>query len=90
MQVVYCEAVAMVEEYQQEVSVANLRGIPDLQTLFSQLGLENLQVIQIWIYGFEILPEDPMSRGKLAQTFNKIVLVRINRYQSCHLNMDFM
>jgi HAUS augmin-like complex subunit 4 len=38
---VYCEAVAMVEEYQQAVSVANLGGIRDLQTLFSQLGLRS-------------------------------------------------
>ncbi|KAH9305598.1 hypothetical protein KI387_010002, partial [Taxus chinensis] len=39
---VYCEAVAMVEEYQQAVSVAtSLGGIRDLQTLFSQLGLRS-------------------------------------------------
>ncbi|GLJ10843.1 hypothetical protein SUGI_0136400 [Cryptomeria japonica] len=39
---VYCEAVAMVEEYQQAVSVATgLGGIRDLQTLFSQLGLRS-------------------------------------------------
>lgn len=38
---VYCEAVAMVEEYQQAVSVANLGGIRDLQTLFSQPRLRS-------------------------------------------------
>ncbi|XP_040990645.1 AUGMIN subunit 4 [Juglans microcarpa x Juglans regia] len=35
---IYCEAIAMVEEYQQAVSVANLR---DIQGLYPQLGLNN-------------------------------------------------
>ncbi|ERN19654.1 hypothetical protein AMTRI_Chr02g214960 [Amborella trichopoda] len=38
---VYCEAVAMVEEYQQAVSVANVGGIRDLQSLYPQLGLKS-------------------------------------------------
>ncbi|GLU23659.1 hypothetical protein SLE2022_396480 [Rubroshorea leprosula] len=38
---IYCEAIAMVEEYQQAVSVANLGGIRDLQCLYPQLGLKN-------------------------------------------------
>ncbi|EOY12340.1 hypothetical protein QUC31_001776 [Theobroma cacao] len=38
---IYCEAIAMVEEYQQAVSVANLGGIRDLQGLYPQLGLKN-------------------------------------------------
>lgn len=38
---IYCEANAMVEEYQQAVSVANLGGIRDLQGLYPQLGLKN-------------------------------------------------
>lgn len=37
----YCEASAMVEEYQQAVSVANLGGIRDVQGLYPQLGLKN-------------------------------------------------
>lgn len=37
----YCEAIAMVEEYQQAVSVANLGGIRDVQGLYPQLGLKN-------------------------------------------------
>ncbi|KAL6554014.1 AUGMIN subunit 4 [Orobanche minor] len=36
---VYIEAIAMVEEYQQAVSVANLGGIRDVQGLYPQLGL---------------------------------------------------
>ncbi|KAL3695566.1 hypothetical protein R1sor_009642 [Riccia sorocarpa] len=36
---VYCEAVALVEEYHQAMSVANSGGIRDLQAVFSQLGL---------------------------------------------------
>ncbi|KAK0602024.1 hypothetical protein LWI29_029674 [Acer saccharum] len=39
--VIYSEAIAMVEGYQQAVSVANLGGIRDVQGLFSQLGLKN-------------------------------------------------
>ncbi|KAI3456926.1 hypothetical protein Pfo_013589 [Paulownia fortunei] len=39
---VYVEAIAMVEEYQQAVSVANLGGIRDVQGLYPQLGLRNL------------------------------------------------
>ncbi|KAL7087917.1 hypothetical protein ACP275_13G097700 [Erythranthe tilingii] len=39
---VYIEAVAMVEEYQQAVSVASLGGIRDLQGLYPQLGLRNI------------------------------------------------
>ncbi|GLT62078.1 hypothetical protein SLA2020_347430 [Shorea laevis] len=38
---IYCEAIAMVEEYQQAVSVANLGGIRDVQGLYPQLGLKN-------------------------------------------------
>lgn len=38
---IYCEANAMVEEYQQAVSVANLGGIRDVQGLYPQLGLKN-------------------------------------------------
>ncbi|XP_057960639.1 AUGMIN subunit 4-like [Malania oleifera] len=38
---IYCEAVGMVEEYQQAVSVANLGGIRDVQVLYPQLGLKN-------------------------------------------------
>ncbi|PKI67704.1 hypothetical protein CRG98_011917 [Punica granatum] len=38
---IYCEAVAMVEEYQQALSVANLGGIRDPQGLYSQLGLKS-------------------------------------------------
>ncbi|KAJ4833029.1 AUGMIN subunit 4 [Turnera subulata] len=38
---IYCEAIAMVEDYQQAVSVANLGGIRDIQGLYPQLGLKN-------------------------------------------------
>ncbi|KAL8462534.1 hypothetical protein ACS0TY_032733 [Phlomoides rotata] len=38
---VYIEAIAMVEEYQQAVSVANLGGIRDVQGLYPQLGLRS-------------------------------------------------
>lgn len=38
---IYCEAIAMVEGYQQAVSVANLGGIRDVQGLSSQLGLKS-------------------------------------------------
>lgn len=41
-QAVYIEAIAMVEEYQQAVSVANLGGIRDIQGLYPQLGLKCL------------------------------------------------
>ncbi|OVA06605.1 hypothetical protein BVC80_1737g11 [Macleaya cordata] len=37
---IYCEAVAMIEEYQQAVSVGNLGGIRDVQGLYPQLGLK--------------------------------------------------
>ncbi|KAL4335688.1 hypothetical protein GQ457_07G013440 [Hibiscus cannabinus] len=37
---IYCEAIGMVEEYQQAVSVVNLGGIRDLQGLYPQ-GLKN-------------------------------------------------
>ncbi|THG12810.1 hypothetical protein TEA_016140 [Camellia sinensis var. sinensis] len=38
---IYCEAIAMVEDYQQAVSVASLVGIQDVQGLYPQLGLKN-------------------------------------------------
>ncbi|CAI9088392.1 OLC1v1022701C1 [Oldenlandia corymbosa var. corymbosa] len=38
---IYIEAIAMVEEYQQAVSVANFGGIRDIQSLYPQLGLKN-------------------------------------------------
>ncbi|KAE8732440.1 putative aconitase [Hibiscus syriacus] len=38
---IYCEAIAMVEEYQQAVSVGNLGGVRDLQGLYPQIGLKN-------------------------------------------------
>lgn len=41
MQAIYCEAIAMVEEYQQAISMANLGGVRDVQALYPQLGLKN-------------------------------------------------
>ncbi|CAI9787817.1 unnamed protein product [Fraxinus pennsylvanica] len=38
---IYIEAIAMVEEYQQAISVANLGGIRDVQGLYPHLGLKN-------------------------------------------------
>ncbi|CAF2081490.1 hypothetical protein HID58_020820 [Brassica napus] len=38
---IYCEAAAMVEEYQQALSVANHGGSRDVQGLYPQLGLKN-------------------------------------------------
>ncbi|KAI7727210.1 hypothetical protein M8C21_033509 [Ambrosia artemisiifolia] len=38
---IYCEAVGMVEDYQQAVSVANLGGIRDAQGMQSNLGLKS-------------------------------------------------
>ncbi|GER32941.1 HAUS augmin-like complex subunit [Striga asiatica] len=38
---VYIEMVAMVEEYQQAISMANMGGIPDVQGLYPKLGLKN-------------------------------------------------
>ncbi|CAL5402776.1 unnamed protein product [Camellia sinensis] len=38
---IYCEAIAMVEDYQQAVSVASLVGIRDVHGLYPQLGLKN-------------------------------------------------
>jgi HAUS augmin-like complex subunit 4 len=38
---IYCEAIAMVEDYQQAVSVANLGGIRDVHGLYPQLCLKN-------------------------------------------------
>ncbi|CAK9309612.1 unnamed protein product [Citrullus colocynthis] len=38
---IYCEAIAMVEEYQQAVSMANLGGVRDVHALYPQLGLKN-------------------------------------------------
>ncbi|XP_062077743.1 AUGMIN subunit 4 [Humulus lupulus] len=38
---IYSEAIAMVEDYQQAVSVANLGGLRDAQGLYMQLGLKN-------------------------------------------------
>ncbi|XP_059664755.1 AUGMIN subunit 4-like isoform X3 [Cornus florida] len=38
---IYCEAIALVEEYQQVVTVANLGGIRDVQGLYPLLGLKN-------------------------------------------------
>ncbi|KAL6529460.1 AUGMIN subunit 4 [Orobanche gracilis] len=38
---VYIEMMAMIEEYQQAISVANFGGIPDVQGLYSKLGLKN-------------------------------------------------
>ncbi|XP_047324060.1 AUGMIN subunit 4 isoform X2 [Impatiens glandulifera] len=38
---IYCEAVGMVEEYQQAVSAANMGGIRDGHGLYPQLGLKN-------------------------------------------------
>ncbi|KAG5001987.1 hypothetical protein AAZX31_08G305300 [Glycine max] len=38
---IYSEAIAMVEEYQQAISVSNLGGIRDTGNLYPQLGLKN-------------------------------------------------
>ncbi|KAK1418036.1 hypothetical protein QVD17_27173 [Tagetes erecta] len=38
---IYCEAIGMVEDYQQAVSVANLGGIRDKPGLHANLGLKN-------------------------------------------------
>lgn len=41
MQAIYCEAIAMVEEYQLAVSAANLSGIRDIRSVYPQLGLNS-------------------------------------------------
>lgn len=41
LQAIYSEAIAMVEEYQQAISVGNLGGIRDASGLYPQLGLKN-------------------------------------------------
>jgi len=41
LQAIYSEAIAMVEEYQQAISVSNLGGIRDTGNLYPQLGLRN-------------------------------------------------
>lgn len=41
LQAIYSEAIAMVEEYQQAISVSNLGGIRDTGGLYPQLGLRN-------------------------------------------------
>ncbi|KAI4390089.1 hypothetical protein MLD38_002237 [Melastoma candidum] len=38
---IYCEAIAMVEEYQQAASAANLSGIRDVHSRYAQLGLKS-------------------------------------------------
>ncbi|XP_054819908.1 AUGMIN subunit 4 [Prosopis cineraria] len=38
---IYSEAIAMVEEYQQAISVVNLGGVRDTSGLYPQLGLKN-------------------------------------------------
>ncbi|KAM7492707.1 hypothetical protein LguiA_035628 [Lonicera macranthoides] len=38
---IYCEAVGMVEEYQQAISMANFGGIRDVQSLYPPNGLKN-------------------------------------------------
>ncbi|KAI3948821.1 hypothetical protein MKX01_022235 [Papaver californicum] len=44
---IYCEANAMIEEYQQAISVGNIGGIRDVQGLYPQLGLKcSLQVYE--------------------------------------------
>lgn len=49
MQAIYIEAIAMVEEYQQAVSVANLGGIRDIGGLYPQLGLKSLPQVPNYI-----------------------------------------
>lgn len=41
MQAVYSEASALVEDYQQALSVANVGGIRDLNAVFTQMGLRS-------------------------------------------------
>ncbi|PPS11652.1 hypothetical protein GOBAR_AA08987 [Gossypium barbadense] len=72
---IYCEAIAMVEEYQQAVSVANLGGIRDIQGFYPQLGLKNApqaRVMRCWAllqhHNFMWLRFDLWSRG-LAVAF---------------------
>lgn len=55
-QAVYVEAIAMVEEYQQAVSVANLGGIRDVQGLYPQLGLRSSPQVPVFQFNvFNIL-----------------------------------
>ncbi|KAK8358429.1 hypothetical protein V6Z12_A04G018800 [Gossypium hirsutum] len=67
---IYCEAIAMVEEYQQAVSVANLGGIRDIQGFYPQLELKNApqaRVVRRWAllqhHSFMWLWFDLRSRG---------------------------
>lgn len=46
-QAIYSEAIAMVEEYQQAISVSNLGGIRDTGNLYPQLGLRNTPQVLI-------------------------------------------
>ena len=47
LQAIYSEAIAMVEEYQQAISVSSLGGIRDTGGLYPQLGLRNSP--QVWV-----------------------------------------
>lgn len=50
----YIEAAAMVEEYQQAVSMASLGGIRDVQGLFPQLSLRNIPQVSNTILIYSI------------------------------------
>ncbi|KAF2314199.1 hypothetical protein GH714_024027 [Hevea brasiliensis] len=71
---IYCEAIAMVEEYQQAVSVANLGGIRDIQGLYPQLSLKNSSQV------YEILEH----RLVVAEAAQKLRLPLISKDGEIH------
>lgn len=63
----YGEAVALVEEYQHALSIANVGGIRDLNTVFDQLGLRSSpQVVANCIFS-AFPPYMPSMRKCLPQ-----------------------
>lgn len=50
LQAIYSEAIAMVEEYQQAISVSNLGGIRDTGNLYPQLGLRTSPQVLNYYY----------------------------------------
>jgi HAUS augmin-like complex subunit 4 len=50
LQAIYSEAIAMVEEYHQAISVSSIGGIRDTGGLYPQFGLRNSpQVLKYYI-----------------------------------------
>ncbi|KAG0479552.1 hypothetical protein HPP92_009966 [Vanilla planifolia] len=84
---VYCEAVALIEEYQQELSAVNL-GVRNHQTLHSKLGLSSTQVYESLEHRLAVAEAAQRLRLPLLSKDGEIQEEEIDKWNTSSIALD--